>query len=167
MATHLKNNEGNAIAAKVYELYESMSDRYYPKFAIGTNAYFILDMMASELSDIDTEAAGLRDDLSVWTARSSPISGSVGRRLYDMFGSYVNQNKGADQGVNTFTDSGSTNVQGYRVGLAFLWDAYMNGGTLRAAERSLQAFTGLSPVIQEHFETTRFKLKIELKMIGD
>jgi len=118
-------------------------------------------MLASELVTIDTQAQGLIDDLSIETARANTISGSSDIRIYDVFGSYVNQAKGAYQGVNVFNDSGSLNLQGYRVCVSFLWDAYIHGGTNRAFTRASQAFVGLGPRTLEFYDEPRWKLTFD------
>ena len=161
MATHLTKHETDQVKRKIYDMYETLSRKYYPTQAIGTNTYFIFDMLASELIHIDTGVDGLDQDLSFWDARAKPISDRTTSRLYDVFGSYVNQNRGLYQGFNTFLSQDNLNIQGYRLTVAFLWDAYLHGSTRQAAIRSSQAFTTLSPRILEHYEEPRFKLSRE------
>lgn len=152
MATFIRWSETSSGSNDQFlvSMFSTLSSRYYPVNIIGSGLYDIFSMYASEFVDAYDEIQQTYDDISIDTVRTTPITGRNFSKMYDNFGALLNSSKRYDQFYDRYS-SGSM-VQGYRQQLRFLTQAFLNGMSITGFERLGQAFTGVSPIIEEHIK---------------
>ena len=152
MATFIRWRETGAgtVDQFLVSLYSTLSSRYYPVNVIGSGLYDIFSMYAEEFVDLYSEIQQTYNDLSIDTVRTTPITDRNYSKMYDNFGALINSPKRYDQ----YNDSYSTGsmVQGYRQQLRFLMQSFLNGMSITGLERVGQAFTGVSPLVEQHIK---------------
>ena len=96
----------------VLSLFNSLSERWYPKNIIGSTDYDFLSMYAQEFVLVDQEVQQTMDDLAIETCRVLPVANNTTSKLYDNFGRYFETNKLFSQDYELF-NTGSV-IQSYR-----------------------------------------------------
>jgi len=117
------------------EIREQMLQRlssYYPKGALDTNAYYLISMFADILTDVYNETEATIEDTGLDEAREGA--------LYRNFGAYFSLKK-------------NTTWEVYRFLLKVLFEAFtLYGSTIYGICKAVQAVTGVSPYILEHYK---------------
>jgi len=133
----------------VSDLFSYLSPRWYPNKIIGSNIYDIFDMYGDQISSASVEVNQTFDDMSIKSARMTPMDGRSTPKIYDNFGSIFLSSKLFNQ--NTELYNTSSLLSGYRQQLKFLADAYLIGSTIDAISKVGRGYTGTSPIILEPF----------------
>ncbi len=151
MADYVSKFVSGSVDQFVFKLFRSLDEEVYPVNLIGTNTYHIFRAYAREFVSASVDLGVIYDNLSLDKVRSSAI--------YNNFGVYVDTNKMFYQ--DSYSYHSNTGLQGYRKGINFLWDAAMNGSTERAVHRIGHAYSGVGCLLEEHYDTPRWRLKTD------
>jgi len=152
MATFIRWKETGAGTTDRFlvSMYSTLSSRYYPVNVIGSGLHDIFSMYADEIVELYNEVQQSYDDLSIDTVRATPITDRSYSKMYDNFGALIKAPKRFDQYYETY--STASMVQSYRQQLRFLMQSYLNGMSITGLEKLGQAFTGVSPLVEQHIK---------------
>lgn len=142
-----KDHDNNSKDSFTIKLFSQISPRWYPTNIIGSTVQATFDMYSDQMGSGSVEIAKVFNDLFISTVRTGALTGRSYSKMYDNFGVLYNLDKLYEQSFGTFNSSSV--LMGYRNEIRLATDAYFNGTTLEGIKRLGQAFSGMSPYVDE------------------